>query len=57
MYLFYDTVVLPFSEIVINQFPVWETARHHAPLTACFNQIENGIENIPQRMFSLAVVV
>jgi hypothetical protein len=46
MYLFDDTGILPFGEIVINQFPLWDTALQHTPLAARFNQIKDGIEKI-----------
>jgi hypothetical protein len=56
MYLFDDPGVLPFGKIVVNQLPFWKTAWQHTPLAACFKQIKDGIENIPQRMFSFAIV-
>ena len=56
MYLFDDTVVLPFGKIVINQFPFWKISRQHAPLAAGFKKLKDGIENISQRMYSFAVV-
>ena len=40
------TGVLPFGEVVVNQFPLGKTLGEHAPLAACFNQIEDGIENV-----------
>lgn len=57
MYLFDNPSVLPFSEIVINQLPAGEALGQHTPLAACFKQIEDGIENISQRMLSFAVVI
>lgn len=49
--------VLPIGEVVINQFPFGEASGKHAPLAACFEQIKDGIENVAQRMFSVAFVV
>jgi hypothetical protein len=57
MDLLNDPGVFPFRKIVINQFPFGKATGKHSPLAACFKHVEYGIENIPQRMFSLAIVV
>ena len=49
-----DTLVLPLAEVVIHTLPRSKILGNHAPLTACFEKIQNRIHDVSERMFSFS---
>lgn len=42
---FPDATFIPFAEMVIDGFPGWEIFRHHPPLNAASQHIEDGVHD------------
>jgi hypothetical protein len=53
MYLFFDDVVLPFREKVINKLPFGKISGQHPPMVAFFEQIKDSILKTRKECFLL----
>lgn len=49
-----DTLQLPFAEVVIDGLPRSEVAWQHPPLATGLVDVENGIHDVPEVMFTLS---
>lgn len=49
-----DALQLPFAEAVIDGLPGREVARKHSPLTTGLVDIEDGVHDVPELMFTLS---
>ena len=50
----HDTHVLPLAEVVIYTLLWSKILGNHAPLTVCYEKIQNRIHDVSERMFSLS---
>ena len=50
-------VALPRSEVMINRPPRSKVAGHIAPLAAGLDPVEDGVEQLPKRMFAGATLL
>ena len=49
-----DTLQLPLAEVVIDGLPGREVARKHSPLTTGLVDVEDGVHDVPELMFTLS---
>src|SRR3954449_1681628 len=50
--LFNDSIDCPLFKVVVHTLPFRKVVRQHAPLTTCFQQVEDGIEHAAQAVFT-----
>ena len=49
-----NALQLPLAEVVIGGLPWSEEARKHSPLAAGLVDVENGVHDVPEVMFTLS---